>query len=165
LTAYGQIALQHDELGMAMEILTPLYEIAGEPRQAYHLAKIYHARSQQAVSESVALDNCNHAIELAQQALKSDRHHVHATVLLQTLEEEHARLVASQLTDIAQHADQPGDTEDMTELQMNLVAALPLSRPNSQAANDTPPDGENRCNRRRSFWSRLKHKWLPKLRS
>jgi hypothetical protein len=157
------MAFQHDELGVAMEVLIPLYEVAGEPRQAYYLAQIYCARSQQAGSESTALDDCHRAIELAQHALQSDLHRAQASALLQQLEDEQARLSTTQLTDISQLDAQPSDVKERTEWQASPVAEIPLDRPVLQGTHKTPAP-KKRSNRVRTYWSRLKHKWLHKLK-
>jgi tetratricopeptide (TPR) repeat protein len=152
MTAYGRIALQCEELDMAIEILEALYEILGEPRQAYHLAKSYQARSQQAVSESAAWDDCKRAIALAQQALESELHGAYATVLLEQLEADQARLAAAQRPEIPERNPQPDHPDNVTERQVMPVSAFP---PEVRVSQD-------RFSFLLGLWWRLKRGWLRK---
>lgn len=162
LTAYGRIALQCEEVGMSIEILAPLYEIVGEPRQAYYLAQAYRARCQQAESEPAALADCERAITLARHALESDLHRAYAEVVLAQLEEDRERLLAAQLLDMPQPDHKLGETEDMTELQAIPSEASTLEMQASQGEKGMSTSVK-RSGWMRNWWSGIRHRWLQKL--
>jgi hypothetical protein len=93
LTAYGGVAVQRQEWQRAIEVLTPLYAMSAQPRQAYYLARAYYARSQQAAPGLAALQDSEQALQYVRYALKETPALAEASALLRQVEAQHHRLM------------------------------------------------------------------------
>lgn len=95
LTVYGGIAVQRGDVTPALQVLTPLYALVAQPRQAYYLAEAYYARSQQAAAPVDQLQDCARALQYAQHALTSVPHRQRTNALVQEIQAYHSRLTAA----------------------------------------------------------------------
>jgi len=93
LTAYGGVAVQRQEWQRAIEVLTPLYTLGAQPRQAYYLALAHYARSQQLAPGIEALHENEQALQYAQEALTDAPSLTEATALLRQMEVYHHMLL------------------------------------------------------------------------
>jgi len=95
LTAYGGVAVQRQEWQRALEVLTPLYAISAQPRQAYYLACAYYARSQQVAPGLGALHDCEQALQYIQNALREAPSLALGLALLRQIEAHHQTLMTA----------------------------------------------------------------------
>jgi tetratricopeptide (TPR) repeat protein len=93
LTAYGGVAVQRQEWQRAIAVLTPLYTLSAQPRQAYYLAVAHYARSQQLAPGMEALHASEQALQYAQDALKDAPSLTAAAALLREMAEHHQTLL------------------------------------------------------------------------
>jgi len=93
LTAYGGVAVQRQEWQRAIEVLTPLYAMSAQPRQAYYLAVAYYARSKQATPGVGALHDSERALQYVQYMLKEAPALAEAPALLRQIEAHHQTLM------------------------------------------------------------------------
>jgi len=93
LTAYGGVAVQRQEWQRAIAMLTPLYAMSAQPRQAYYLALAYYARSQQAAPGVEALQDTEQALQYVQYTLQEAPSLAEASALRRQIEAHHQRLM------------------------------------------------------------------------
>lgn len=96
LTAYGAVAVQRQEWQRAIEVLTPVYAMSAQPRQAYYLARAYYARSQQTTPGVGALHDSAQALRYVQYTLTEAPSLAQASALLRQIEAQHQRLMTVQ---------------------------------------------------------------------
>lgn len=93
LTLYGSAAIHREDASLAISLLTPLYAMTGQRRQAYALALAHDRRSRAADAVgSAQLHDCEQALQYVQAALPGAPDSSEAAAFLLQVQEQYATL-------------------------------------------------------------------------
>lgn len=95
LTLYGEVALQRQDFSTTITLLTPVYAVASQPRQAYALAEAHYAHSMHATSDDERFQDSEQALAYIQAALTGETPLPQAVTLLPRIQGQYENLLAA----------------------------------------------------------------------